>query len=298
MRHTYDYAGGASDNDSASAGQTGGIDFSSYSYTDDLSSFGVSNGHYQRPGSAQANSGSTTTGSYHHLVGPDFGSHTQYRADHQQHASHNSHSSHGHHSAHSNGTIQQQVPGGSSDASRFLDLDLAQAGPSTYRHTTGIYGSSSDAPHEDPGSANYSVDSLSRDDELVKSETAAAEDAGDEAVDNEEPLYVNAKQYHRILKRRMARARLEELNRLVRSRKVSLIEFGVFIPPSKEPKSPDVSQPYLHESRHRHACSRPRGKGGRFLTADEIEQLKREEAAKESASGSASATGSNDGSPL
>lgn len=43
---------------------------------------------------------------------------------------------------------------------------------------------------------------------------------GDE--DNEEPLYVNAKQYHRILKRRMARARLEELNRLVRSRKVSL----------------------------------------------------------------------------
>ena len=39
-------------------------------------------------------------------------------------------------------------------------------------------------------------------------------------VDNEEPLYVNAKQYHRILKRRMARARLEELNRLSRSRKV------------------------------------------------------------------------------
>ncbi|TXT14288.1 uncharacterized protein COLE_00481 [Cutaneotrichosporon oleaginosum] len=64
----------------------------------------------------------------------------------------------------------------------------------------------------------------------------------------------------------MARARLEELNRLVRSRK-----------------------PYLHESRHRHACSRPRGKGGRFLTADEIEQLKREEAAKQD--GSASADG-------
>lgn len=40
-------------------------------------------------------------------------------------------------------------------------------------------------------------------------------------LDNEEPLYVNAKQYHRILKRRMARARLEELNRLSRSRKVS-----------------------------------------------------------------------------
>lgn len=41
-------------------------------------------------------------------------------------------------------------------------------------------------------------------------------------------------------------------------------------------------QPYLHESRHRHACSRPRGKGGRFLTAEEIETLKRQEAEKES----------------
>lgn len=41
-----------------------------------------------------------------------------------------------------------------------------------------------------------------------------------EGADSEEPLYVNAKQYQRIVKRRMARARLEELNRLSRSRKV------------------------------------------------------------------------------
>lgn len=37
---------------------------------------------------------------------------------------------------------------------------------------------------------------------------------------DEEPLYVNAKQYFRILKRRVARSRLEEVHRLSRQRKV------------------------------------------------------------------------------
>jgi hypothetical protein len=39
----------------------------------------------------------------------------------------------------------------------------------------------------------------------------------------EEPLYVNAKQYHRILKRRQARARLEQEGRIPKERPVSFV---------------------------------------------------------------------------
>lgn len=150
---------------------------------------------------------------------------------------------------------------GGEDPTTFLDLDLSQPGPSTYHQQQPQPQSA--AHHYHQPDHEY-VQSDAEDDESlvqVKEEQDERQEGEeqDADVDNEEPLYVNAKQYHRILKRRMARARLEELNRLVRSRK-----------------------PYLHESRHRHACSRPRGKGGRFLTAEEIETLKRQEAEKAS----------------
>jgi hypothetical protein len=106
----------------------------------------------------------------------------------------------------------------------------------------------------------------------------------------DEPLYVNPKQYNRILKRREVRARMEEKRRrteeAIRTGRLNLRDTSTIV--SAKGSDDEVAigedggqkRPYQHESRHKHAMRRPRGPGGRFLTAEEIKAKEASEAAQ------------------
>lgn len=136
----------------------------------------------------------------------------------------------------------------------------------------------------------------------------------------QEPVYVNAKQYHGILRRRQSRAKAELERKLIKVRKVfypssivnkryvknfwayAFLELFVngfcllFILFLCRSLSLSLSvQPYLHESRHQHALRRERGTGGRFTKKSDTDTSKGTGPGSEQSNSSSDGARSNTG---
>lgn len=117
----------------------------------------------------------------------------------------------------------------------------------------------------------------------------------------EEPVYVNAKQYRGILRRRQSRAKAELEKKVIKARKVTFHSLrGATIFYNKTLQGLDTYvlfslQPYLHESRHQHAMRRARGCGGRFLNTKKLNDNAANSAEKGMNSGADGSKGSTNG---
>jgi CCAAT-binding transcription factor (CBF-B/NF-YA) subunit B len=101
--------------------------------------------------------------------------------------------------------------------------------------------------------------------------TVAPQDTIHPALPQQIPTFVNARQYRRIIKRREARAKMEEYYRSQRVRYGGNNDCNANEGMANVNETGLMSKKaYMHESRHRHAMKRPRGKGGRFLRKDEL----------------------------